>query len=255
MLIILALFVSFFSAGLGVGGGAILVPSLMSICKFDFRRSASTSLATIISISLIGAICHCLMIENMEEMLAIANHFYFIPACMAGALIGGKFVQKIKVRWLKLFFATFLLIVSLKMFRAFYLSNFIFESLNNLFLLSNPVLVVVFGIVTGIASTLLGVGCGLIIVPFFVLIVGLEIHHAITLSLITMFFLTSTATFVYKKHKLLDTKSLKKMIIPTFIGAISGGTNSYVFSVKKCAILEKILYTKNILENYAGRKK
>ena len=34
-----------------------------------------------------------------------------------------------------------------------------------------------------------------------------------------------------------------------------GGTNSYVFSVKKCAILEKILYTKNILENYAGRKK
>ena len=34
-----------------------------------------------------------------------------------------------------------------------------------------------------------------------------------------------------------------------------GGTNSYVFSVKKSAILKKILYTKNILENYAGRKK
>jgi uncharacterized membrane protein YfcA len=45
-LVSLGFVVALFSAGIGIGGGALLVPMLISVFKFDFKKAASTSLAT-----------------------------------------------------------------------------------------------------------------------------------------------------------------------------------------------------------------
>ena len=44
-----------FSGALGVGGGIVMVPLMLTLLKFDQRRAAATSLAAIVLSSISGA--------------------------------------------------------------------------------------------------------------------------------------------------------------------------------------------------------
>ena len=104
----------------------------------------------------------------------------------------------------------------------FNLPFLIFEAPGYTILQYKILLLILFDIITGFTSVLPGVVCGLLIVPFHVLIVGFEIQEAIMLSLTTIFFLALTGTIVHKKHKMLDFSSVRKMFIPALTGAIFG---------------------------------
>ncbi|HDH98710.1 MAG TPA: hypothetical protein ENF70_06235 [Deltaproteobacteria bacterium] len=75
-LISLGFVVALFGAGIGIGGGALLVPILISVFKFDFKKAASTSLATIIPISFIGSISHFVLFPHIPDL-----RYYFIRSC------------------------------------------------------------------------------------------------------------------------------------------------------------------------------
>ncbi|MCP4746140.1 MAG: sulfite exporter TauE/SafE family protein [Desulfobacteraceae bacterium] len=212
-------FVALFSAGIGLGGGALLVPILMSLFNFDFKKATSTSLSTIIPISLIGSVSHHVFLHGIEHL---QYYFIFIPACVLGAIFAGRIVQKRPNSWLKLAFSLFLLIISLRMLKLFDLPSIVYSGLHDILFLNEWLLIVSIGILIGIIAMFLGIGCGLLIVPFFVIIINLNMHEAITLSLTTMFFLTLSATIIRKKLKLLDTIPLKSLFIPALIGAVVG---------------------------------
>lgn len=218
-LMLVGLLVGFVSAGIGVGGGAIMVPVFISLFGFKFRRAASTSLATIIPISFIGAIGHIFLAKHNLHI----NYFLlFVPACIAGTFLGGLFVRDFNAHYLKLAFAVFILIAGLRMLQIYDFSFLFFDVLKGMPTWGIFSSILIFGIVTGFIATMLGVGCGLIIVPFFVILMGLEIHSAITLSLTTMFFLTITATIVHKKYKALCKETIQKTIPAAMAGAILG---------------------------------
>ena len=63
----LGFFVALFSAGIGIGGGTLLVSVLMSVFGFDFKKAASTSLATIIPISLVGSVSHFVLLPEISH--------------------------------------------------------------------------------------------------------------------------------------------------------------------------------------------
>ncbi|MBU4484029.1 sulfite exporter TauE/SafE family protein [bacterium] len=216
---LLGFIVGFFSAGIGVGGGAIMVPIFISLFKFDFRKAASTSLATIIPISLIGAMGHIIL---SKQTIPVTYFLLFIPACILGVILGGVLLRTFKTNYLKLAFTIFILIAGLKMLGAYDFSFFIFDILKEASLWGYFTSIFIFGIIAGFTATLLGVGCGLIIVPFFVIMIGLDMHTAITLSLTSMFFLTMTATIVHKKHKVLCKKTIQKTIPAALLGAVTG---------------------------------
>jgi len=218
-LVLLGFFVAQFSAGIGIGGGTLLVSILMSVFGFDFKKAASTSLATIIPISFIGSVSHLFFLPEIPHL---RYYFIFIPTCVLGAILGGRIVQKRQNGWLKFSFSVFLLIISLRMLKIFDFPSLIYSGLYGILFSNEWLLIVPIGILIGIIAVLLGIGCGLLIVPFYLIIINLNIHEAITLSLTTMFFLTLSATIIHNKFKTLDITPVKSLFIPALTGAVAG---------------------------------
>lgn len=218
-LILLGFFVALFSAGIGIGGGTLLVSILMSVFGFDFRKAASTSLATIIPISFIGSVSHFVFLPEIPDL---RYYFTFIPACVLGTILGTKIVRKHQNGWFKLAFSLFLIIISLRMLKIFDFPSLIFSGLQSILFSNEWLIIVPIGIFIGIIAVALGIGCGLLIVPFYVIVINLNIHEAITLSLTTMFFLTLSATIINKRFKTLDMIPLKSLFIPALTGAVVG---------------------------------
>jgi len=218
-LVLLGFFVALFSAGIGIGGGTLLVPMLMSVFNFDFKKAASTSLATIIPISFIGSVSHFIFFPEIPHM---RYYFVFIPICVLGSILGGRIVQKRQNAWLKFAFSLFLFIISLRMLKIFDFSSLIYSGLNGILFSNEWFLIVPIGILIGIIAVLLGIACGLLIVPFYVIVINLDIHEAIMLSLTTMFFLSLSATIVHNIFKSLNIAPLKSLFIPALTGAVVG---------------------------------
>ena len=218
-LVLLGFFVALFSAGIGIGGGPLLVSILMSLFGFDFKKAASTSLSTIIPISFIGSVSHFIFLPEISHL---RHYFIFIPTCVLGAILGGRIVQKRQNRWLKYAVLLFLLIISLRMLKIFDFPSLIYSGLHCILFSNEWLLIVPIGILIGIIAVFLGIGCGLLIVPFYVIIINLDIHEAITLSLTTMFFLSLSATIVHNRLKTLDISPLKSLFIPALTGAVVG---------------------------------
>ncbi len=112
------------------------------------------------------------------------------------------------------------------MLEIFNLTSLMYKGLNGILFSNEWLLIIAVGIAIGIIAVLLGIGCGLLIVPFFVIIVDFNIHEAITLSLTAMFFLTLSSTIIHNKFKTLDITQAKSLFIPALPGAVVGATIS-----------------------------
>ena len=232
-LMLLGFFVALFSAGIGIGGGTLLVSILMSMFKFDFKKAASTSLATIIPISFIGAVSHFVFLPEIPQL---KYYFTFIHACVFGTILGIRVVRKHQNGWFKLAFSVFLIIISLRILKIFDFPSLIYSGFHSILFLNEWLLIIPIGIIIGIIAITLGIGCGLLIVPFFVIAINFNIHEAITLSLTTIFFLTLSSTIIHNRFKTLDFIPLKSLFIPALIGAVIGAIlsgNLSAYALKK----------------------
>ena len=209
-------FVALFSAGIGIGGGTILVSVLMSLFGFDFKEASSTS---IIPIGFVGSLSYFIF---LPEILHLKYYFVFIPSCLMGTILGGRIVQKRQNGWLKFVFSVFLLIIGLRMLKIYDFPFLIYSGLHGMFFTNEWVLMLPVGILIGTIAVLLGIGCGLLIVPFFVIVINFNIHEAIALSLTTIFFLALSATIVHNRLKMLNISSVNSLFIPALIGAVVG---------------------------------
>ncbi len=200
-----------------------MVSAFISIFKFNFKRAAGISLATIIPISFVGAISHLFLFSNPPSF---KYFLVFIPMCITGTIIGSKYIHKWNNQWLKWIFTLFLFIASLRILKVIDFPFLMFSSLNEICWAHEALFIMVFGIIIGITATWLGIGCGLLIVPFYVIVMNFNMHEAICLSLTTMFFLTTSATLMHQKRAKLDFKSFKVLFIPSFAGAVAGAAVS-----------------------------
>lgn len=233
-LIILGFCTSFISVSIGIGGGLILVSLLISVFNFEFRKASAASLAAIIPISFTGAVIHFLLLDKITH----PEYFYFfIPPCVIGAVVGRKMMQKKNNKILKLIFSIFLILISFKMLHIADVFNYLYKSDTVLKLLNFDFFIFPMGLFLGITAASLGIGCGLLIVPFFMFAGGLEIKEAITLSLTTMFFLTSSATLMNNKLKTFSELNIKPLFLSALTGSITG---AFVSGFLPAFIIRKI---------------
>lgn len=87
------------SGMLGVGGGIIIVPFLLFVCKYPTKNSAGTVSFIIIFSSLFGIIGHSAF-GTLELALIIATGV----AVFIGASIGARLTVKLKSSWIKVGF-------------------------------------------------------------------------------------------------------------------------------------------------------
>jgi uncharacterized membrane protein YfcA len=84
------------------------------------------------------------------------------------------------------------------------------------------IVLVAFGVLTGILSGLLGVGGGIFMVPFLVLAGGLSQHHAQATSLLVVLPTAIVATWSLNKQGVADTRSALRMGMIGIAGSVAG---------------------------------
>jgi uncharacterized protein len=99
-----------FSALFGVGGGIILVPLLVVLCKFEPRAAAGTSLLAIGVIAIVGTVSYAVRGHLDVGAAALVG----LPAS-AGALIGTVIQQRVSVHLLSFGFAAILMGVGIRL--------------------------------------------------------------------------------------------------------------------------------------------
>lgn len=83
-------------------------------------------------------------------------------------------------------------------------------------------LFIIVGFLAGTLGTIIGIGGGIIVVPFLLLVTGFSAQQAAGTSLLMVFFNSLSGTLAYAKQKRIDYKSAWKFALATFPGAITG---------------------------------
>jgi uncharacterized membrane protein YfcA len=108
--VVIGLLVGSVSGALGIGGGVLLVPALMWLCRFEPAKAAGTSLAILIPpIGLPAAMkAYSKNYVDLEAALWIAGAF------TVGAYFGASVVSRIPEFTLRLMFGTLMIYVGVR---------------------------------------------------------------------------------------------------------------------------------------------
>lgn len=96
------------SGYVGVGGGFIMVPLMLSIIGIPMRKASGTSLIAVMILAIPGVIEQGI-IGNINYLAGVAVVIGTIP----GAVIGAKLVTKVPERTLRLLFGCFLIVAAI----------------------------------------------------------------------------------------------------------------------------------------------
>jgi uncharacterized membrane protein YfcA len=88
------------------------------------------------------------------------------------------------------------------------------------------------GFVAGAFGTLLGLGGGLFLVPFLVLLADIPMHQAIATSIIAVIATSSTGASIYLQRGLVNIKLGMLLEVATVVGAIGGGVTASLLSAE-----------------------
>jgi len=213
-LMILGFVAGLSSAALGIGGGAVMVPSLTVFFAFDIKKAIGTSLAFIGPCALVGITTHYIRKpENIQFICALG----IIAGSLIGARFGASLAKILKREILSRIFALLLVFVGLKYIHVIRIPETAAFALSVQF----PLLVVL-GLIAGSGSALLGIGGGVIMVPALNLFFGLHIHEAMATSLTVILPTSIAGAFFHRKFKHIEPSSLLFLIPTALPGAVCG---------------------------------
>lgn len=151
-----------FLAGLfGIGGGILLVPSLVLVLGMNQRLAHGTSLAAVLPISVASMATYALR-DNVDWTLVALLSL----GSATGVLVGTAYLRVAKTRTLTVLFAVVLIASAIRLFIPIDA-----DGRSKMSLVAGA-LVVVIGLASGALAGLLGVGGGIIVVPALILCFG-----------------------------------------------------------------------------------
>jgi uncharacterized membrane protein YfcA len=148
-----------FSGAFGVGGGIILVPTLVLLWHLSQKRAQATSLVMVAMAAMAGAITYAI-----AGSVVWSSALYLLIGGLAGSLVGSAVVHRTADSRLQLAFGVMLVVVALLLLLPRGESTAAIDSLEAPF-----VVLIAGGLVMGLLSALFGIGGGLVIIPFLVL--------------------------------------------------------------------------------------
>jgi len=202
---------------IGLGGAEFRLPFFVGVLKMDTLHAVMLN----IIISLI-TVTFSLLFRGIDDTLF--SNFYIVLNLLSGTLMGAWFGANYasKVDKSKLNHYIFILLI----FLSFVLFSHIFLDFTNSFLLPFYLQIVfgfVIGVVIGAISSLLGVTGGELLIPTIVLLYGVDIKIAGTLSLAIS--LPTLLVGIYKYNhsgKLKEVFDFRDVIVFMTIGSIIG---------------------------------
>lgn len=213
-LFVLGLFTGFSSSALGIGGGIIVVPTLMLLVGYEIKTAIGTSLVVIVPTAFIGIGAHYIINSGNIKLIAA---IYMLTGSVVGAKLGAALTKKISSKILRNSFALFLLFVGMK------LTGIIKIPVEPIQTNAISYAFLIFlGFAAGAGSALFGIGGGGIMVPVLNLFFGLSIHEAVATSLTVILPTTVAGAIFHKKLDNLKTHTLKFLMPTALAGAVIG---------------------------------
>ncbi len=113
--IVLGICAGVISGTLGLGGGTILVPTLVLLCSFGQKNAQGMALAVMVPMALVGALRYW---KNPEIEINTVIVGLIICGALIGVLVGTELASRLPSHILRKVFAIFLAIVAVKMYTA-----------------------------------------------------------------------------------------------------------------------------------------
>ena len=219
----------------GIGGGVFIVPLLALLYGFDPSQAVGTSLTSIIFTSIASTLNY-----SRQKRIYYKTGILLAITTVPGAYLGAYLTSLLSSRELGLIFGLFLIFVALRMIASFHVStkntereNHNVKSEADLFnsrtKLLSGIALSFFG---GLASGLLGIGGGALLVPIMTLVMAIPIHFAVATSMFTMIF---TSTSGVTQHYMLGNIQIAHALalaLGTIFGAQLGAYSSKRISSK-----------------------
>ena len=187
----------------GIGGGVFVVPLLTLLYAFSPANAAGTSLTVIVFTAIAATLNY-----SKQKRISYRTGALLAVVTAPGGILGVYLTTVISANVLGLFFGFFMIIFvalpmsinpdSLRLKRSSNSEGSEPDVKNKGVLfgsLQKVILSAILGFLGGIASGLLGIGGGVLIVPILTLVVDMPIHFATATSMFTMAF-TSTSEAV-----------------------------------------------------------
>lgn len=224
----LGVLIGIVAAMIGIGGGVFMVPllTLLPLYELSTPQAIGTSLATIIFTSLASTASY-----SRQKRIDYKTGLILAAATIPGAFVGAYLTSIIEERLLGLIFGFFLIFIALRM-----IFKFSFLSLQRLStggsmrcrIVDSEVSVFEYGknvwlglalsFFGGLASGLLGIGGGSVLVPIMTLVMSMPIHVTVATSMFTMVF-TSMSGVV--QHFMSDNVHFE-YVLPLALGTVFG---------------------------------
>ena len=202
-----------FSAALGVGGAAIVIPALLFFCKYRPSTAVGTSLAAIMPATAVGFLTH-LYIAPSHLQFSLAIYTFFWAA--AGTFLGAYVTKKMSSNTLTVLFGILLFLVGIQML------GVVRIPINPVSPSSFTLFFAIIGFFAGVSSALFGIGGGAILVPSLILGAGFTEYEAIATSLAIIAPTTAVGFWQHRRLGNVITPDLPWLIPASFVGAVSG---------------------------------
>ena len=160
---VLGVVAGFLGGLFGVGGGILIVPTLVLFMHMDQRLAHGTSLAAVLPIAVASLIGY-----TLEDKVDWPVGVLLAIGAVGGAVIGTHILHVLPQRVLGYVFAGFLLLTAVRLI-ADHSSAVGRSDLT----VGRGALLVLIGLITGILAGLLGVGGGIVMVPAMIVLFGI----------------------------------------------------------------------------------
>jgi hypothetical protein len=242
LLTLFGFFIGIIASLTGVGGGIFVVPVLNLFYEFPVVNATATSLTAIIFTAIAATINY-----SRQKRIFYKTGLILVITTAPGAYLGAWLATVMEERLLGLVFGFFLLLVAVRMIistlRTKTKSKSLSMKTDSELIRARKIIIAGAGLsfFGGVASGLLGIGGGTLIVPIMVVVMGMPIHYATATSMFTMIFTSISGVTKYYQSNLIDFPVALILAAGTVIGAQVGAYTSKKISGRNLSIIFGII--------------
>ncbi len=242
LLIVFGFFIGIIASMTGVGGGVFIVPILTLFYGFLPANAVGTSLTTIIFTAIASAINYA-----MQKRIYYKTGIIMIITTAPGAYLGAWLTTIISPQLLGLIFGFFLIFVALRMAYSIFRRKdqgktaTVNSDAEMLKLKRTVVIGAGLSFFGGLASGLLGIGGGTLVVPIMAIVMGMPIHFATATSMFTMIFTSISGVAQHYQANHIDFTVALLFAAGTIVGAQVGAYTSKKISGRNLSLIFAIM--------------
>jgi uncharacterized membrane protein YfcA len=242
LLILFGFLIGIIASLAGVGGGIFIVPVLTFFYDFKVNSATATSLTAIIFTAIAATINY-----SRQNRIFYKTGLILVITTAPGAYLGAWLATIMEEHLLGLIFGSFLILVAIRMIistlrKKTQTKNLPTKTDSELIKSKKTIIIgISLSFFGGIASGLLGIGGGALIVPIMVVVMGMPIHYATATSMFTMIFTSISGVTKYYQSDLINFPVALILASGTIIGAQVGAYTSKKISGRNLSLIFGIM--------------